>query len=615
MRILIAFICFLINASLFSSTYFVAPVAAVPSANDSNPGTINAPWATWQKAFSSAMSGDTVYFRGGVYYTSSVVQATNSGTEFSPIVFMNFPGETPVLDGISKVSQSHGLLLDNLNNIIIKGLIIRNNRQIVADDDPSGIVISNCSNVTVENCASHNNGKRGFYIFKSDKVLLVHCDSYNNADTLQTINPGSGGDGFIVADDNSVSDTLFNVVLSGCRSWNNSGNGFNMFSEGFVGAYNCWSWNNGYMNGVGYGFTLGPKDIPTSTITRRIERSVAAYNKSDGFTTSDNNSYSRMMQVFNNTSFRNGINPDTAAVAYGFYIYIADLDNLSQNLTRVFKNNLAYDNYSGDAFAESPIWYTHEYNSWDSPLSVTVSAGDFISLDSTGLSGPRQVDGSLPDISFLKLSLASQLIETGTVVPGISYNGVAPDLGAFESGSQSAANNFPYVVITSPACGEIFAEPASIIVSANAVDLDGIITKVEFFSDNLKIGEVFSQPWSFIWNNIQAGTYYLSAVATDNEGVSVPSSSVMVRVVDTVGFGFQIFPNPNNGYMTIFLKKPLPEAAELYLYDFKGVTVFHDKLMEYEIVKQIALPVLPGGLYIFRIYINNKPYYYKIVLH
>jgi hypothetical protein len=46
------------------NTYYVAPTGG----SDSNPGTISQPWATWQKAFNTAAAGDTVYFRGGVWY-------------------------------------------------------------------------------------------------------------------------------------------------------------------------------------------------------------------------------------------------------------------------------------------------------------------------------------------------------------------------------------------------------------------------------------------------------------------------------------------------------------------------------------------------------------------
>ena len=48
---------------------------------------------------------------------------------------------------------------------------------------------------------------------------------------------------------------------------------------------------------------------------------------------------------------------------------------------------------------------------------------------------PRNADGSLPTINFLKLAAGSDLIDKGVNV-GIAYTGIAPDLGAYEYGNQ-----------------------------------------------------------------------------------------------------------------------------------------------------------------------------------
>jgi hypothetical protein len=76
-------------------------------------------------------------------------------------------------------------------------------------------------------------------------------------------------------------------------------------------------------------------------------------------------------------------------------------------------------------------------NSWDIS-GLTVAASDFESVDTAGVFGPRKPDGSLPDIRFLRLSGGSPLIDKGKDV-GIPFQGAAPDLGAFERGSPTAA--------------------------------------------------------------------------------------------------------------------------------------------------------------------------------
>jgi hypothetical protein len=71
-----------------------------------------------------------------------------------------------------------------------------------------------------------------------------------------------------------------------------------------------------------------------------------------------------------------------------------------------------------------------QFNSWNEGYSV--SADDFISIDPTGVDAPRGPDGSLPKITFMHLKPDSKLVNAGIDVR-LPYNGIAPDLGAFET--------------------------------------------------------------------------------------------------------------------------------------------------------------------------------------
>jgi hypothetical protein len=72
---------------------------------------------------------------------------------------------------------------------------------------------------------------------------------------------------------------------------------------------------------------------------------------------------------------------------------------------------------------------TRDHNSWQ---GFTVTASDFVSLDTAQARAARNPDGSLPEITFMHLAPSSALIDTGIYV-GIPYNGIAPDLGAYET--------------------------------------------------------------------------------------------------------------------------------------------------------------------------------------
>ena len=91
--------------------------------------------------------------------------------------------------------------------------------------------------------------------------------------------------------------------------------------------------------------------------------------------------------------------------------------------SHILRNNLSY---LGSVTIYSEI--DDEYNSWN---GFSVSAADFASLDPAGIDGPREPDGGLPKLSFLRLSTGSSLIDAGIDV-GLPFEGDAPDLGAFE---------------------------------------------------------------------------------------------------------------------------------------------------------------------------------------
>ena len=99
-------------------------------------------------------------------------------------------------------------------------------------------------------------------------------------------------------------------------------------------------------------------------------------------------------------------------------------------------------------------------------------------------------------------------------------------------GIRSGENGPPSVSLTSPAQGAAFSAPASITLTANAADLDGSIQNVAFFANGSPIGSASSSPFTFVWTNVAAGSYSLTAVATDNEGATTTSEPVSVTVAN-----------------------------------------------------------------------------------
>jgi hypothetical protein len=103
-------------------------------------------------------------------------------------------------------------------------------------------------------------------------------------------------------------------------------------------------------------------------------------------------------------------------------------------------------------------------------------------------------------------------------------------LWSFTTAGTAPNNTPPTVSITSPGIGATFTAPATIAVTASASDSDGAITKVEFFASNTLIASDMVAPYTINWNSVPAGTYDLTAVATDNGNASMTSGIVSIAV-------------------------------------------------------------------------------------
>jgi hypothetical protein len=88
----------------------------------------------------------------------------------------------------------------------------------------------------------------------------------------------------------------------------------------------------------------------------------------------------------------------------------------------------------------------------------------------------------------------------------------------------------PTVSVTAPANNVSFTAPATINITANASDADGIISQVQFYNGSSLLGTDTSSPYSFSWANVSAGNYVITAKATDNSGLATTSSNVNITV-------------------------------------------------------------------------------------
>ena len=418
---------------LSAGTYYVSTTGS-----DAAAGSLAAPWATWQKGFSTIVAGDTLYIRGGTYqptgtsagipfgteYWGGVAIINTDGTALNRIVVFNYPGEIPILDGVNitaatgSVGSRFGIIMRNCEYWHIKGLNVTGVVQLAGELDAGGIrLMQGCNHNIIEQVNSYANGGAGIcLVYDCDDNLIYNCDVYDNYDHLSEPSPGNNSDGIEIAD---ITDTSMKNTVRGCRMWDNSDDGLDLYyNEGIVIIDSCWAFYNGVTaNYQANGFKLGMADEAPVTYQREVTNCISAYNMSGGFV---NNLCNAKMKLYNNLAIGNGW--------HGFTWY-----NTRTNAASIIRNNISIHNYSYQ-YSYINVTTTFDYNNWDAVYDQTgpvASAEDFITLDTLGLRYSRKANGGLPDINFAKLRSTSDLIDAGIDV-GINYYGIRPDIGVFE---------------------------------------------------------------------------------------------------------------------------------------------------------------------------------------
>lgn len=97
-------------------------------------------------------------------------------------------------------------------------------------------------------------------------------------------------------------------------------------------------------------------------------------------------------------------------------------------------------------------------------------------------------------------------------------------------------NVAPSASLTSPASGSSFAAGSPVVLTADAIDSDGSVARVDFNVDGVRVGYDSIGPYSITWSGASAGGHTITAVAVDNRkatGTSAPVSITVNATSDT----------------------------------------------------------------------------------
>jgi hypothetical protein len=396
----------------------VGHLFVAPWGSDRADGTFEHPFRSLREAASRAAPGHVIYLRGGVYdelglagtaYTSVRV----SGTPDAPVLIKSYPGERAIIDGGKHAyhprqpndgySDSSPQLLQFVGeHTVWEDLTFRHGV------GRAFYIVGNHN--VFRNIVSHDHHSDGIYLQGSNN-LIENCDSFNN---YSISNGGNSADGLKMVNGNHIrtvfgshAETRGNIVR-GCRFWNNSDDGIDIWSSLDTLIEFTMSWSNGYgPTGNGMGYKLGNASIRHGGTV--IRHSIGFANTSNNF---DSNGATGIT-FLNNTSFAPG------SIGFDLRASTAPADGSEGRNTA--RNNVSFSaRYVASAGGAGPQ-PDHTHNTWN----LGITDPNFASVDPASA-------------HFLTLSADSPAIDAGIDV-GLPYAGARPDLGALEVGQTVAS--------------------------------------------------------------------------------------------------------------------------------------------------------------------------------
>jgi uncharacterized protein YjdB len=557
-----------------------------PDGNDTTgDGSKENPWFSINKAEEAVSAGCTVYIRGGTYQITDAViednsvslgggvsavhvfKMTKSGKNASPINYFAYPGDPrPVFDmsAVAPLDKRVYVLVVEGSYLHFKGFDIVGTQVNVSDRSvktQSECILNMGGNSnTYEELAMHDGMAIGFYITEGSNNLILNCDAYNNYDSQSDNGSGGDTDGFGV----HLSSTGYNNnVFRGCRTWNNSDDGFDAIScSSAITVENCWSFYNGRKlvngsyaaaNGSGVGFKIGGfgNDDATNPVSptprHTIKFSLAAFNRGQGFYA---NHHWGGNDWYNNTAYKNRNN---------FNMWGRKDGAGGPGYNHVLVNNLSYGpTESGSDITNAPVEEnTRLNNSFD--LGITITDSDFVSVsDWTELRSPRKADGNLPDINFLKPAPRGQLIDRGKNID-LSYAGNAPELGCMENSGGTV-----WIPVTAISLDQETLE----IAGTAGKTLTAVITPagatnkaVTWQSSAPGVARVAGAGQSAVVTGVAKGTAAITVTTEDGAFSAVCEVTVIKAAVTSVTLDKETMTLPagGNGTLTASIK---PEEAD-----------------------------------------------------
>ncbi len=461
---------------------------ATTGSDTSGDGTQGNPWKTIQKAASVVNPGDTVLVRAGTYTVTSSISFSRSGTSSNYITFMPYSGESVTIDGNNTL---YDVFVLTGNYIRIKGFNFTNDAY-------------NYEGATLK-CDG------GDY-------CIIEDNYFTNPQAISAFMIRSGSSYNIFRNNTVYIDRDSGHAVY----WWRGGTGNIIYGNDITGTapYTMWDgMGGGPENELGYMYNT---DIYDNTIIYSEEK-TGDWDRDDGIQLEGGAVNGRIWGNYVKDALIGiGACPATKGPIYIFRNTIVGsgmlkLGDGSYGRIYVYHNSFYSDTYGGPQMTNPGLGnvvsrnnivragrYVYEFTSslvpddmdFDNDFMYTSDTSRFIEWDgahysnigafqsATGfeLNGVSTPDAGYTDPSGgdLTLQAGSICIDAGVILPGFNdadspwpYEGNAPDMGAWESGSSGPSNNPPVAVNDSYSTDEdITLNVAAPGVLSNDTDAD-----------------------------------------------------------------------------------------------------------------------------------------------
>jgi len=592
MKFLCKFAAICLAALLFAGTQVSAATVNVSSI------------AALQSAINSATSGDIIILADGTYLNSTITIGTSGITVKSATpggVYLNgtqavvINGNGNTFSGFQFTSGNVGSgipievngsqnLLTQLN---IKGYIAQ--KYINLRDTGRSNVVAYCNFENKPTSAPIGNL---IHIALASGVPGYHKIRYNSFQNM----PGAGGDNGneCIRIENGAQSTYVGRNVVEFNYFENTGLGdsevVSVKCRENVLRYNTMFNNNlanfCFRNGD-YNIAYGNFFINSGGIRVKEANSIYCYNNyfencGDGDTTAP------IIYVYVSPNLKN-INFIHNTIIGGTPI---DLDSGASGNT--WANNIFKNTSGSNIFMGSVAGITWAGNQYTGTLGVSIPSGmtskanPYLVLNADGYYGlsssspaidassssyPAILDiANVDDDPTLTMDISGQARSATVILKDVGcdeygVNGtlnrplLLSEVGPSYLGGPGGGNTPPSVTLTAPANGASFIAPASIAMTATASDPDGTIASVKFYNGSSLLNTDTTSPYAYTWTGVAAGSYSLTARATDNGGL-VRTSAVAAVTVTAAG---------NNA--PVFTVDPISKAAATVAVAYTGQTL------------------------------------------